>query len=581
MIPDPIHPSRVALITGGNSGLGLSLAIALAQQGVHVFITCRSRRKADRAIATIQAAARTATQTSTSCPPVEALLLDLASLESVRACAAQFRARQLSLDILVNNAGIFRGHGTTIERFERIWGTNYLGHVLLTDLLRDRLTPQARIVAIASDLAYRPDQLDWNVFTQPTPWNFLSCYSLSKLCLLLWVRELDRCLRLDDPQPGISGITINALHPGFVRSNISFGHQLASFFGVGTSPEEVACTAIALLTDPAWQTTSGTFVDRHLQPLPWPTLAEDSALATELWQRSQAWTGGNRPHSFSDECRTASQSSFSSLFSQPSSSSSLSSDAAPLGDREISPPLRLSLSREVMEDIAQTIQRDVLPRAPLQSTLLQLLKFLLRLKFGSFFLLCVQLWKGEFYMERHLDSEAVQRLCQDPELLRYLRQQLGDELTLWRSEIWANYPAQQLIPFWHRDLYPKLLSGAGRSLNAYIALSDVSADNGFEYIPGAALNENNHTVQLSDPFSGNNLFEIDAAVEQQAVPVVLQAGEFVLFTDRLVHRSIRNTSGRVRLSIVLRITQTSVQASGYTSATGSSSVTLSSAMTSS
>jgi len=177
-------------------------------------------------------------------------------------------------------------------------------------------------------------------------------------------------------------------------------------------------------------------------------------------------------------------------------------------------------------------------------------------------------------MERHLDSQAVQRLCQDPELLRCLRQQLGDELTLWRSEIWANYPAQQLIPFWHRDLYPKLLSGAGQSLNAYIALSDISADNGFEYIPNAALSDRNHSVQLSDPFSGNNLFEIDAAVEQQAVPIVLEAGEFVLFTDRLVHRSIRNTSGRVRLSIVLRVTQTSVQATGYTSATGSSSIPL-------
>jgi hypothetical protein len=246
-----------------------------------------------------------------------------------------------------------------------------------------------------------------------------------------------------------------------------------------------------------------------------------------------------------------------------------------LADREISEPYRLSLSRETMREIARTIQEEVLPKAPLKYAVLQLLRFLLQLKFGSFFLLCIQLWKGEFYMERHLDAEVIQRLCRDPELLRHLRQQLGDDLTLWRSEIWANYPAQQLIPFWHRDVYPKLLSGAGQSLNAYIALSDVTADNGFEYIPKTELNDTNHTVQLSDPFSGNNLFEIDAAVEQKAVPIVLKAGEFVLFTDRLVHRSIRNTSGRVRLSIVLRITQTSVQASGYTSASGGSSIPLS------
>jgi ectoine hydroxylase-related dioxygenase (phytanoyl-CoA dioxygenase family) len=181
-------------------------------------------------------------------------------------------------------------------------------------------------------------------------------------------------------------------------------------------------------------------------------------------------------------------------------------------------------------------------------------------------------------MERHLDSEVIQRICRDPELLRHLRQRLGDDLTLWRSEIWVNYPAQQLIPFWHRDVYPKLLSGSGKSIHAYIALTDVTADNGFEYVPIAELNDTNHTVKLSDPFSGNNLFEIDAALEKKAIAIALQAGEFVLFTDQLIHRSIRNTSGRVRLSMVLRITQNSLRASGYTSASGDSSMSLSTAI---
>jgi len=338
MIPDPINRPPVALITGGNSGLGLSLAIALAHQGVHVFIACRSRCKADRAIATIQAAVQTAAQTIASTPKVEALSLDLASLESVRACAAEFRARQLPLNILVNNAGIFRGHGTTTERFETIWGTNYLGHFLLTDLLRDRLAPNARILAIASDLASRPDQLDWTAFTQPTPWNFIHLYGLSKLCVLLWVRELDRHLRRDDANPHTSGVTINALHPGFVRSNISFGHQLASFFGVGASPDDVARTAIGLLINTAEQTTSGLFFDRHLQPLPWPKLADDPALATELWQRSHVWTGSNRSVSFLEERRSAEYSPPQPFF-----------EGERLGDRDISTPQRLSLSRDAMQ----------------------------------------------------------------------------------------------------------------------------------------------------------------------------------------------------------------------------------------
>ncbi len=557
MTPDARPHQRVALITGGNSGLGLSIAIALAAQGCHVLIACRSVAKANRAIAEIQAA--------TNNPNIEAIPLDLASLDSVRACAAQFCARQLPLDILVNNAGIFQGRGTTAERFETIWGTNYLGHFLLTELLRDRLTRSSRILAIASDVAYRPRQFDWDAFTQTTPWNFVHLYGLSKLSILLFVRELDRRLRQNDGGADITA-TVNALHPGFVRSNITLGHRLAKLVGIGVHPDAAARSAIAILTDPAWQTTSGTFVDRHLQPLPWPKLAEDPQRAAELWQRSQGWTGCHPEANPSAKkpAEEASQIHASSVEDQR--------------DREISVPDRLTLSTETMQTIAQAIQHDILPKPPAKRVLLQLLRFLVQLKFGSFFLLCIQFWKGEFYMERHLDSEVIQRICRDPALLRHLRQRLGDDLTLWRSEIWVNYPAQQLIPFWHRDVYPNLLSGSGKSINAYIALTDVTADNGFEYVPNVELNDTNHAVKLSDPFSGNNLFELDAALEQKAIAIVLQAGEFVLFTDQLIHRSIRNTSGRVRLSMVLRITQNSLQASGYTSASGDSSMSLSTAI---
>jgi ectoine hydroxylase-related dioxygenase (phytanoyl-CoA dioxygenase family) len=63
---------------------------------------------------------------------------------------------------------------------------------------------------------------------------------------------------------------------------------------------------------------------------------------------------------------------------------------------------------------------------------------------------------------------------------------------------------------------------------------------------------------MKDPFSGNRLFNLPEDLEQQAVPVVLRPGEFVLFTDQLMHRSIRNTSGQVRLALTLRLTQPSV-----------------------
>ena len=161
-------------------------------------------------------------------------------------------------------------------------------------------------------------------------------------------------------------------------------------------------------------------------------------------------------------------------------------------------------------------------------------------------------------MERHLDAAGVWKICQDKNLLAKLREYLGEELALWRSELLVNYPAQQLIPFWHRDVYPKLLTGEGKTINVYIALTEVNELNGFEFLDNRAI-AHNLAVKVTDPFSGNSFFNVPEELEKKAVPVVLKPGEFVLFTDELIHRSLCNTSGRVRLSLTLRITQPSVK----------------------
>ena len=134
---------------------------------------------------------------------------------------------------------------------------------------------------------------------------------------------------------------------------------------------------------------------------------------------------------------------------------------------------------------------------------------------------------------------------------------LGDKLLLWRSEIWVNYPSQQLIPFWHQDSYPHLLKGEGKSINVYIALTEVNERNGFEYIPNFQSTAD-VSVKMKDPFSGNHFFHLSEDLEQQAVSLVLRPGEFVLFTEQLMHRSVLNTSGQVRLSLTLRLTEPDV-----------------------
>ncbi|NJL91248.1 MAG: SDR family NAD(P)-dependent oxidoreductase, partial [Coleofasciculaceae cyanobacterium SM2_1_6] len=153
---------QVCIVTGGNSGVGLSTALGLAKLGYHVFIACRNQQKAMAAIEYLHQA--------TGNPNIEYLPLNLTSLESVRQCVQIFNSRNLPLHILVNNAGIFHHRGTTQEGFELIWGTNYLGHFLLTYLLLEKLqasTP-SRIVMVSSDLALKPTAINWDLFTKTT-----------------------------------------------------------------------------------------------------------------------------------------------------------------------------------------------------------------------------------------------------------------------------------------------------------------------------------------------------------------------------------------------------------------------------
>ncbi|HLO50983.1 MAG TPA: phytanoyl-CoA dioxygenase family protein, partial [Kamptonema sp.] len=227
-------------------------------------------------------------------------------------------------------------------------------------------------------------------------------------------------------------------------------------------------------------------------------------------------------------------------------------------DINISIPYSLLLNQAEIAAIAKITLEKILPKPPQKLLLINLFTCLIKLEPGSFLLLLIQILKKEFHMERHLDSPAILSLCQDRMLLQKLKEHLGEDLILWRSEIWANYPSGQLIPFWHQDSYPKLLSATGKSINVYIALTEVNEQNGFEYLPTACLS-NDLSVKVTDPFSGNHFFDITSELEQQAIPVILTPGEFVIFSENLVHRSLRNTSGKVRLSLTLRVTQPGVK----------------------
>lgn len=127
-IPD--LDSKVAIVTGANTGLGYATAVTLAAHGAHVFLACRSREKAMEAIKRAKAEIQKdyPTLRAASNPKLEFLELDLNDLKKTRNAAHEFLAKGLPLHILVNNSGIAGAPFELNEAgIEKIFAVNHLG----------------------------------------------------------------------------------------------------------------------------------------------------------------------------------------------------------------------------------------------------------------------------------------------------------------------------------------------------------------------------------------------------------------------------------------------------------------------
>ena len=203
---------RTVLITGANSGIGYEAARALSQHGAHVVLACRTRNKADDAVARIAALNPSGT--------TEILEMDLADLDSVADAASRFVSGHERLDVLVNNAGLMATpNQRTAQGFEMQFGVNHLGHFALTGHLTEMLMASgpARVVSISSQ-GHRPGKIrfdDVNSEKKYSPW---PAYFQSKLANLLFIRELQRRLALAQ-----TGVIAVAAHPGVSSTNL--GHE--------------------------------------------------------------------------------------------------------------------------------------------------------------------------------------------------------------------------------------------------------------------------------------------------------------------------------------------------------------------
>jgi retinol dehydrogenase 12 len=270
---------RTFLVTGANTGIGRATAQALAGRGARVFVASRSRDKGEGAVAGIKAAAGS--------DSVWFLPLDLADLDSVRSCAADFLARGEPLHVLVNNAGVAGRRGLTRQGFELMFGVNHLGHFALTLLLLGRLTESApaRVVTVASDAHYSARGIDFEAVRRPARGlTGLHEYAVSKLGNVLFSQELAR-------RTAGTGLTSYALHPGVVASDIwrrvpwpvrpLMTRRMLSV-------DEGAATSLYCATSPDVAQDTGKFYDKCAERA--PSRVATPELAAELWKHSEEWT---------------------------------------------------------------------------------------------------------------------------------------------------------------------------------------------------------------------------------------------------------------------------------------------------
>ena len=202
----PGQQGRLAVVTGANTGLGFETARVLAARGASVVLAVRDTEKGKRAAAAIAGTAPGA--------DVTVQHLDLTCLDSVRAAAAELRARHPRIDLLINNAGVMlTPRQATRDGFELQFGTNHLGHFALTGLLLEQMlpVPGSRVVTVSS-LAHRiRARINFDDLQGKRSYSRLGAYSQSKLANLMFTYELDR--RLSG-----AGTTIAvAAHPGLRR----------------------------------------------------------------------------------------------------------------------------------------------------------------------------------------------------------------------------------------------------------------------------------------------------------------------------------------------------------------------------
>jgi NAD(P)-dependent dehydrogenase (short-subunit alcohol dehydrogenase family) len=269
--------AKNVLITGGNSGIGLEMARALAAQGHRVVIASRDRKKSEGAVADIRSGQPGAN--------IEAMSLDLGDFADVDRFARELLAKMPVIDILMLNSGLYTHKLRLLPTgLESMIGIMHFGHFRLAQRLLEavKAADQGRIV-VTSSVGHKAGKINEAAFTDPSQLGIpFRGYAQAKLANLLFTRELARRLQG-------SRVTVNAFHPGAVATGIwaELPKAIAGLIGLFLiNSAKGADTAVWLATSPDVAGMSGEyFVKRKVAAS--SAASRDTQLSAKLWEISE------------------------------------------------------------------------------------------------------------------------------------------------------------------------------------------------------------------------------------------------------------------------------------------------------
>jgi len=244
---------KVAIVTGGNSGMGKATVAALADLGYTVVMLCRNLERGKTALDGLLEKKNR---------DIRVMQCDLGNMENIRRFTDDFKVQYPRVDVLVNNAGVISlDRRETSDGLEEQFGVNHIGHFLLTLRLLNCMECGSRIVNVTSG-AHKVGKIHFNDYNLIKGFNVIKAYSQSKLANVLFTIELAARIKVRE-------ITVNCCHPGAVATSMGvnrttgFGKTITGILKpIFLTPEEGARTAIYLATNPEVSKITGKYFYR-------------------------------------------------------------------------------------------------------------------------------------------------------------------------------------------------------------------------------------------------------------------------------------------------------------------------------